>query len=46
MSYLGRARDCAEDGEKRVGTHKNEASVTEFLMEIVDTSGVFFSPKT
>lgn len=34
------------DEERRVGTHKNEASITEFLMKMVDISEVLFFPKT
>lgn len=29
-----------------MGTHKNEVSITEFPVEIVDISGVFFPPNT
>jgi hypothetical protein len=30
---------------RRVGTHKNGASIKEFLVEMADVSGVFFPPR-
>lgn len=44
LNHLGRGHACAEDQDMKSGnTQKNEASITELLVKMVDKSIVFFS---